>query len=167
MNNFNDILPGLIKKLPSIVSKKTIEDLVLAKNNALSFECASNCIAELNIAEEKNARSSESQEPIDKDNPGDYDTKGEKDFTLEEAVRHNFANVKFKALVDYAKKEDSFLYTEFTEIDSARNRIASEIVSKYENDFNSFIVALKTAEGVDKTILESLLQTKIHVGELN
>jgi 6-pyruvoyl-tetrahydropterin synthase len=166
MNTFNDILPSLIKKFPSIVSKETIEGLVLKEDkNALSFECAFLCMSELDSSKE--SRSQEATASFDTAGANDYETEKEKDFTLEEAVRNNFANVKFKALVDHAKKEDTFLYTEFTDIDSARNRIASEIISKYENEFNSFLVALKTAEGVDKSVIESLIQTKIHVGELN
>jgi hypothetical protein len=164
MNTFNDILPFLIKKYPTIVSKDTIEKLVLADKGALSFDSASACLSELEVAAANdNVRSKEESNPIG----SEFDTQKEKDFVLEEAVRHNYANVKFKALVDYAKKEDSFLYTEFSDIDAARNRIAAEIVSKYESDFNSFLVALKTAEGVDKSIIDSFLQTKIHVGELN
>jgi hypothetical protein len=168
MKSFYDILPNLIDRYPTIVSKETIEKLVLADKNALSFETASACIGSLDVFKERlETLSKEEQTPIDKDSSGDYSTKKEKDFVLEDSIRHNFANVKFQSLVDYAKKEDTFLYTEFVDIDAARNRIASEIVSKYENEFNSFLVALKAAEGVEKSVIDSLLQTKIHVGELN
>jgi hypothetical protein len=168
MTNYNDILPNLVKKFPAIISKKTVEQLVLSDTNALSFECASVCIDELESADTGAAKRSQESTLIDgKSAPSDYDTKNEHDFTLEEIKRLNFANVKFKALVDYARKEDTLLYTEFNEIDSARNRIASDIISKYENDFNSFLVSLRMAEGVDKSVIDSLIQTKIHVGELN
>jgi hypothetical protein len=165
MNNFNNILPSLVRQLPSLVSKETIEKLLLADKNALSYENAADCIATLDsVIENKNAFAKESTQPVE----GDFDTKNDKNFTLEDSVSQNyFANVKFKALVDFAKKEDTFLFTEFTDIDAARNRISAEIVSKYENDFNSFLVSLQAQEGVDKSIIESLLQTKIHVGELN
>jgi hypothetical protein len=167
-NSFNNILPILIKEFPSIVSKETIQKLILSDKNALSYECAFNCISEIDANDQKLPKKSQEGElPIDKATAEDYDTDNEQKFVLEQATRSNYANVKFKALVDHAKKEDTFLYTEFVDIDSARNRIASEIVSKYENDFNSFLVALKTAEGVDKSKIEELIQTKIHVGELN
>jgi hypothetical protein len=167
MGTFNNILPKLIKKFPSLVRKETIEKLVLQDKNALSYEAASNCIGALDAfarEHEKDAVSTESESDQFK---GDFDTKGEKDFTLEESTRLNFANVKFSALVDYAKEDDTFLYTEFVDVDAARNRVASEIVANYENDFNSFLVSLKTAEGVDKSVIDGFLQTKIHVGELN
>lgn len=168
MKAFYDILPNLINKFPTIVSKETIEKLVFADKNAMSFDSAASCIANIEVFKEQiEALSKENEVPFDKDSPGDYNTEKEKDFVLEDSIRHNFANVKFQTLVDYAKKEDSFLYTEFVDIDAARDRIASEIVSKYESDFNSFLVALKTAEGVDKSVIDALLQTKIHVGELN
>jgi hypothetical protein len=147
------------------MTKKTIEDLVMADKNALSFECASSCIGELDVAEAQ--RSQESSIPIDKDDASSYNTENEKTFFLENATKQHFADVKFKALVDHAKKEDSFLFSEFVEVDAARNRIASEIISKYENEFNSFLVALKTAEGIDKSAIDSLIQTKIEVGEIS
>jgi hypothetical protein len=168
MNGFNDILPKLIKHFPTIVSKKTIESLLLLDKNALSYDSAASCITELDSAKEMNkTHSSEATQGIDRSDAGDYQTKKEDDFVLANSVRSHFANVKFDSLVDFAKKEDTFLFTEFTEVDAARNRIAAEIVSKYENDFNSFLVSLQAQEGVDKSIVESLLQTKIHVGELN
>jgi hypothetical protein len=167
MNTFNDILPALIKKFPTLMSKKTVEQLVLTDKNALSYESAALCMASIDANESDNTLSKESEVPFDKDSRSDYDTKKEKDFVLEDAIRHNFANIKFQSLVDFAKKEDTFLYTEFVDVDAARNRIASEIINKYENEFDSFLVALKTAEGVDKSIIESLLQTRIHVGEVN
>jgi hypothetical protein len=167
MNSFNDILPKLIKQFPSIVSKETIEKLLLSDKNALSYENAAQCISEIDSAVERNTLSTESTQGIDRSDAGDYETKKEKDFVLENSLKNHFANVKFKALVDFAKKEDTFLFTEFTEIDAARNRIAAEIVSKYENDFNSFLVSLQAQEGSGKSIIESLLQTKVHVGEIN
>jgi hypothetical protein len=170
MNSFNDILPTLIKKFPTIVSKETIEKLILNDTkNALSYESAMNCVTALDVAREQNEllRSVENTHTIDRSDAGDYNTNNEKDFTLENSIRRDFSNVKFSALVDFAKKDDFFLFTEFVDVDAARNRIASEIVSKYENDFNAFLVSLQAQEGVDKSIITSLLQTKIHVGELN
>jgi hypothetical protein len=167
MNTFNDILPNLIKNYPSIVSKKTIENLLLTDKNALSYESAMNCIAEIDSASEQNTISTESTQPIDRSDAGDFETKKEKDFVLENASRMHYANVKFSSLVEFAKKEDAFLFTEFMDVEAARNRLASEIVSKYENEFNAFLVSIQAQEGVDKSIVESLIQTKIHVGELN
>jgi 6-pyruvoyl-tetrahydropterin synthase len=170
MGSFNKSLPNLIKKFPSIICKDSVDSLLSADKYALSFEDAKDCMALIDIIknEDKNKDAALSTEGHStKEFDADFETKNTKDFLLEESTRHNFANVKFNALIDYAKQEDTFLYTEFNEADAARNRIASEVVSKYENDFNSFLMALKTAEGVNKTVIDSLIQTKIHVGELN
>jgi hypothetical protein len=170
MSSFNKSLPNLIKKFPSIISKESVDSLLSSDKYALSFEDAKDCMALLDIIDNVNKINPATQSTEDhstKEFNSDFETKNTKDFLLEESTRHNFANVKFSALIDYAKHEDTFLYTEFNEADAARNRIASEVVSKYENDFNSFLMALKTAEGVNKTVIDSLIQTKIHVGELN
>jgi hypothetical protein len=166
MANLHYILPGLIKRFPHLLSRKTVSDLLMADKNAISYESASDCMAELDAAEAAGHLSKESENPIDTGNPEDFASDKEKDFTLEDTIKAHFANIKFKALVDIAKKEDTFLFTEFSEVEAARNRIASEIVSKYENDFNSFITALEGTEGTNKTIVNQLVQTKIHVGDL-
>jgi hypothetical protein len=166
MLNLNYILPGLIKRFPHFLSRETVSKLLLTDKNALSYEDASACMAELDAAEQDNKISKESENPIDTKSPSDFSTDGEQDFTLEDTVKSHFANVKFKALVDIAKKEDTFLFTEFSEVEAARNRLASEIVSKYESDFNSFITALEGTEGTNKTVVNQLVQTKIHVGDL-
>jgi hypothetical protein len=168
MINFNTVLPRLIKEFPKLLTRKTIEKLVISDDpHTLSYESAAACIAEIDVAKENGSISRESEDPMDGADKGDFDTEKEQSFFLENAKLSHFANIKFSALVDFAKKDDSLLYTEFMNVDTARDRIVSEIVSKYENDFNSFLVALQATEGVDKSIIESLVQTKVHVGEIS
>jgi hypothetical protein len=168
MMNFNIVLPRLIKEFPGIVSKKTIEKLVVDCNdkNALSYESAAECIAEIDAAQTDKVYSTEGEVPMDQSTKADFQTDNEGKFVLDKTKLAHFANVKFGALVDFAKKDDSLLYTEFRNIDAARDRIISEVVSKYEHDFNSFLVSLQATEGSDKSIIETLLKTKVHVGEI-
>jgi hypothetical protein len=168
MNTFNTLLPKLIRDLPDIVSQETIEKLVLSKENSLSFETASECLAELGTSgKDNNSRSQESEKPIDSAKAGDFEAKGEDDLTLNKMKNHYFANVKFKNLVDFAKKDNVFLFNEFSEVDAARNRIGSEIISKYENEFNSFLISLQATEGTDKSTIDDLVQTKLSVDHIN
>jgi hypothetical protein len=166
MKDFNDILPSLIKSLPRIISRKGVHALLQLDKNALSYESASSCMAAIDVAEETGALSREEGNAIDTPEAPDFNSKQVKAFTLEDSEQKNFADIKFKALVDIVKKDDMFLFTEFAEVDAARNRIASEIVSKYENDFNSFLTALAGTEGVDKSVVGQLVGTKIQVGDI-
>jgi hypothetical protein len=169
MKSYFDILPTLIRSFPGSVSREAIEHIVTDPRSGMSYECAAKCIAEIDATNEifNAALHSRESVPMDRASGQDFATNGPAKFVLEEANLKNFANVKFQALVDLAKKDDSLLYNEFVEVDNARDRVAADVVSKYEHDFNSFLVALQTTEGVDKSIVDSLIQTKIHVATIN
>ena len=57
------------------------------------------------------------------------------------------------------------LYTEFVNLDKARERIAAQIVAKEENNFNMLLNEMKTTTGTNKDILDKLISTNLDVTE--
>jgi hypothetical protein len=169
MNTFNNSLPSLLRSFPGIISEESIKQLISDDKEIISYENAAECFSVIDAYKKQNADKTQSREStgeIDTASKGDFETKGEDDFTLTTMKNHHFANIKFKALVDFAKQDDVFKYNHYAEVDAMRNRAASDIIAKYESEFNSFLISLQGTEGVDKSIINSLVQTKLSVDEI-
>ena len=76
-----------------------------------------------------------------------------------QAVEYYLKDVKINAMLEAIKKDDTMLYTEFVNLEKARERLLAELSQKSEADFNTLLNELKTTSGVDKALLDKLTDT--------
>lgn len=146
----------MAKVFPGVFSKESVEKMVVA--DQISIEAAGACFVQAEARSAEAVQGSgvptDGLEGIDKD-------------ALDKIAKEQyFANVKFQAMLSQLKEDDTFLHDEFVSIDNARNKAIADIVATRERDFNMMLQSLKTADGVDKEVIDSLLQTKLKVEDI-
>ena len=160
MNNLSTTLKFLSKTFDGqIVTKNELETLV--NNDKVSFESAASIVADIENAESaaKNDpnRSGESvSTPIDMG--GDLEK-----MVGVKAVNQYFKDVKFNAMLENIKKDDTMLYTEYVTLEKAMEKIQAEIVQKEEQNFNTLLNEIKGVSEKDKPILDKLTSTRLDV----
>ena len=154
MANLSSAVKFLSNKFNGIFSKESIEELI-AKDK-ISFEAAAEALTVM----PEGLRSSESTvETVD------ISSKQE-DIINKKALQNYYEGVKFEAMLDQIKQDDTLLATEFNNVNNALTRIKAEIVQKYENNYNVLLEEIKTTGGTNKEILDKLIQTKLSVDEI-
>lgn len=162
MNNLSTTLKFLSKTFDGqIVTKNELETLV--NNDKVSFESAASIVADIENAESaaKNDpnRSGESVgTPIDMS--GDLEK-----MVGVKAVNQYFKDVKFNAMLENIKKDDTMLYTEYVTLEKAMEKIQAEIVQKEEQNFNTLLNEIKGVSEKDKPILDKLTSTRLDLGD--
>ena len=162
MNNLSTTLKFLSKTFDGqIVTKNELETLV--NNDKVSFESAASIVADIENAESaaKNDpnRSGESvSTPIDMS--GDLEK-----MVGVKAVNQYFKDVKFNAMLENIKKDDTMLYTEYVTLEKAMEKIQAEIVQKEEPNFNTLLNEIKGVSEKDKPILDKLTSTRLDLGD--
>lgn len=162
MNNLSTTLKFLSKTFDGqIVTKNELETLV--NNDKVSFESAASIVADIENAESaaKNDpnRSGESVgTPIDMS--GDLEK-----MVGVKAVNQYFKDVKFNAMLENIKKDDTMLYTEYVTLEKAMEKIQAEIVQKEEQNFNTLLNEIKGVSEKDKPILEKLTSTTLDLSD--
>lgn len=160
MNNLSTTLKFLSKTFDGqIVTKNELETLV--NNDKVSFESAASIVADIENAESaaKNDpnRSGESVgTPIDMS--GDLEK-----MVGVKAVNQYFKDVKFNAMLENIKKDDTMLYTEYVTLEKAMEKLHAEIVQKEEQNFNTLLNEIKGVSEKDKPILDKLTSTRLDV----
>lgn len=160
MNNLSTTLKFLSKTFDGqIVTKNELETLV--NNDKVSFESAASIVADIENAESaaKNDpnRSGESvSTPIDMS--GDLEK-----MVGVKAVNQYFKDVKFNAMLENIKKDDTMLYTEYVTLEKAMEKLHAEIVQKEEQNFNTLLNEIKSVSEKDKPILDKLTSTRLDV----
>ena len=160
MNNLSTTLKFLSKTFDGqIVTKNELETLV--NNDKVSFESAASIVADIENAESaaKNDpnRSGESVgTPIDMS--GDLEK-----MVGVKAVNQYFKDVKFNAMLENIKKDDTMLYTEYVTLEKAMEKIQAEIIQKEEPNFNTLLNEIKGVSEKDKPILDKLTSTRLDV----
>ena len=160
MNNLSTTLKFLSKTFDGqIVTKNELETLV--NNDKVSFESAASIVADIENAESaaKNDpnRSGESVgTPIDMS--GDLEK-----MVGVKAVNQYFKDVKFNAMLENIKKDDTMLYTEYVTLEKAMEKLQAEIVQKEEQNFNTLLNEIKSVSEKDKPILDKLTSTRLDV----
>lgn len=160
MNNLSTTLKFLSKTFDGqIVTKNELETLV--NNDKVSFESAASIVADIENAESaaKNDpnRSGESVgTPIDMS--GDLEK-----MVGVKAVNQYFKDVKFNAMLENIKKDDTMLYTEYVTLEKAMEKLHAEIVQKEEQNFNTLLNEIKSVSEKDKPILDKLTSTRLDV----
>lgn len=148
----------LSNRFSGIFSQESIKNLVA--NDSISYEAAAEAMS--NITADGGVVSTESSkvEPVDFTNE-------QKTIITKKALQKYFENVKFEAMLDAIKQDDTLLATEYEEANNARTRIMAEIVSKAETNYNTLLNQLITTDGTNKELLEKLVQTKVSVDQVN
>jgi len=160
MVNLSNTVKFLSSKFPGIVfSKEAVEDLVT--RDKISYEAAANMVADIDTASAAGARSSEGSKvsPIDVSNDDLEKMIGA------QAVKYYLKDVKINAMLEAIKKDDTMFYTEYVNIEKARERLLAELAQKTEADFNTLLNEIKTTTGTDKTLLDKLTDTACCVTE--
>ncbi len=154
MANLSSAVKFLSNKFTGVFSKESIEELV--SKDKISYEAAAEAISAMPDA----LRSSESAVETIKM------TTDQKTDIAKKALQKYFEDVKFEAMIDQIKKDDTLLATEFNNLDNALTRIKAEIVQKYEKDYNILLEEIKTTGGTNSEVLDKLIQTKLSVDDI-
>ena len=160
MINLSNVVSFLSKKFPGIVfSRESVESFVT--QDKISFEAAANLVADIDSANSNGATGVEGAKvsPIDVANDDISKMVGA------QAVNYYLKDVKINAMLEGIKKDDTMLYTEYVNLEKARERLLAEIAQKEENNFNTLLNEIKTTTGTDKGILDKLIDTSCCVNE--
>ena len=158
--NFSNTVKFLSSKFPGIIfSKESVENLVT--RDKISYEAAANMVADIDASSVAGSRSSEGA------NTSPVDISGEEIDKMigAQAVKFYLKDVKIKAMLEAIKKDDTMLYTEYVNIEKARERLLAELAQKSEADFNTLLNEIKTTDGTDKALLDKLTDTACSVTE--
>lgn len=158
--NFSNTVKFLSSKFPGIIfSKESVENLVT--RDKISYEAAANMVADIDASSVAGSRSSEGT------NTSPVDISGEEIDKMigAQAVKFYLRDVKIKAMLEAIKKDDTMLYTEYVNIEKARERLLAELAQKSEADFNTLLNEIKTTDGTDKALLDKLTDTACCVTE--
>jgi hypothetical protein len=158
MLNFSNAVQFIASKMPGVISKESVGSLV--QDNKITYDAAANIVASLDASGVSGATSTESTTAGFDISSSDVDK-----MVGVKATEHFFKDMKFQAMLDAIKKDDTMLYTEFVNLDKARERIAAQIVAKEENNFNMLLNEMKTTTGTNKDILDKLISTNLDVTE--
>ena len=154
MVNLSDAVSFLSDEFPGSISKEAVSALV--SENKITFDAAANVMANLETHGFNGSRSNEAKAAID-----NYDDVDELNGV--KAATAFYKDIKFKAMLDSCKKDDTMLYTEFMNIEKARERIMSEIVAREENNFNMLLNQIKDTTGTDKNLFDKLIGVNLTV----
>lgn len=154
MVNLSDAVSFLSDKFPGSISREAVSALV--SENKITFDAAANVMGNLEAHGLDGSRSNEAKAAID-----NYDDVDELNGV--KAATAFYKDVKFKAMLDSCKKDDTMLYTEFMNIEKARERIAAEIVAKEENNFNMLLNQIKDTTGTNKDLFDKLIGVNLSV----
>lgn len=148
MVNLSNAVKALADKFPGVFSRESVEELVT--RDKISYECAANVVAAIDSSAASRSSEGTKVSPIDVGND-DLDA-----MVGKQAVNYYLKDVKIKAMLESIKKDDTMLYTEYVNMEKARERILAEMVQKYEYDFNTLLNEIKTTTGTDKALLDKL-----------
>ena len=157
--NFSDTVKFLSKKFPGIIfSKESVENLVTT--DKISYEAAANLVADIDSsADGHRAAEGATVSPINVENEDLNKMVGA------QAVAYYLKDVKIHAMLEGIKKDNTMLYTEYVNLEKARERLESEILQHEEGNFNTLLNEIKTTVGTDKTVLDGLINTTNCVNE--
>lgn len=154
MDKLSNTVKFLSNKFPGVIfSKESIEQLVT--RDKISYECAANMVADIDAAASAGARSSEGSTV----SPINVKSEDLDKMIGKQAVEYYLKDVKINAMLEAIKKDDTMLYTEFVNLEKARERLLAELSQKSEADFNTLLNEIKTTSGVDKALLDKLTDT--------
>ena len=142
-----------------VVNKNELETLV--NNDKISFESAASIVADIENAESAdktnpNLSRESANSPIDMN--GDLDK-----MVGVKAINQYFKDVKFKAMLENIKKDDTMLYTEYVNLEKGLEKLHSEIIQKEEHNFNTLLNEIKTVSEKDNPILDKLVSTSLDI----
>ncbi len=158
MKKMSSVVAFLSGAIPGLFNKKSVEALVLA--DKISYDAAAEAMSAIDSATISNESGSAEV------NAGEV-TKAELSHMHgKDAIEAQYRDIKFEAMLQAVKHDDTLLFTEFTNIDNARKRLAAQIVAKEENNLNTLLNEIKTTTGDDNSILDSLIQTKVDVEDV-
>lgn len=159
MKKMSSVVAFLSGAIPGLFNKKSVEALVLA--DKISYDAAAEAMSAIDRA----ATSSESSSVVE-NNAGEV-TKAELSHMQgKDAIEAQYRDIKFEAMLQAVKHDDTLLFTEFTNLENALKRVKSEIVAKEENNFNTLLNEIKTTTGDNNSIIDSLIQTKVDVSDV-
>lgn len=150
------VLSYIAKKLPGLMSREAVENLV--SNNELTWESANAIITNIDMQ----ARAVESNGAAHVDIAA-----ASKMDIAKDAMAHHFANIKFEALLQKIQEDDTLQYDEFVKLDNKRNEIVAAIINKHEPDLNILLNQIKTTGGVNADAVDALIQTKLGVAAID
>lgn len=154
MANLSATVKYLSGRFPgAIFSKESVEDLVT--RDKISYECAASMVADIDANSAAGARGVEGTK-VSPVNVKDEDLDR---MIGKQAVNYYLKDVKINAMLEGIKKDDTMLYTEYVNVEKARERILAEIVQKEEGNFNTLLNEIKTTTGADKALLDKLTDT--------
>lgn len=157
MSRFNgDALYVVAKKFPKAFSSESIQRMI--EEEMISFESASNLLAitDGSISKEDMVQFG-----------GITDTPQSSEDHIRVAKTKYFEDLKFKALLECIKEDDTLLYEEFVEIDNARKSLMNKIITREENKFNTLLSQVKSANGCDTNLIDGLIKTKVRLEDLS
>jgi hypothetical protein len=145
--NMSGVIAHFAKRLPNLFSRESINALV--RNNDVSLEHARESLEAVDMYENAHDKNISTAETIDKMQKLGF-----------------YANVKFEAMLEAAKEDERLLYDQFVTIDNARNEAMAKIIDKKEDDVNAVLNSLKTLPKVDPKEIDSLIQIKVRVEDI-
>ena len=151
MAQISSTVKFLSNKFPGLLNKKSVENLVA--QDKISYEAAMSVVSDI-----------ESTEAVV--NSADMKSFDVPEGIGEAAIKNYYGEVKSAAMVNAIKEDDTFLYNEFKEVDNARAKLAAEIISKKESDFNLFLNELKETTGADVGTCDKLIGVTPSVSEV-
>lgn len=158
MKKMSSVVAFLSSAIPGLFNKKSVEALVLA--DKISYDAAAEAMSAIDRVTISNESGSAEV------NAGEV-TKAEiSHMQGKDVIEAQYRDIKFEAMLQAVKHDDTLLFTEFTNIDNARKRLAAQIVAKEENNFNTLLNEIKTTTGDNNSIIDSLIQTKVDVEDV-
>lgn len=158
MKKMSSVVAFLSGAIPGLFNKKSVEALVLA--DKISYDAAAEAMSAID-------RATTSSESGSVENNAGEVTKAELSHMQgKDAIEAQYRDIKFEAMLQAVKHDDTLLFTEFTNLENALKRVKSEIVAKEENNFNTLLNEIKTTTGDNNSIIDSLIQTKVDVSDV-
>ena len=150
MKKMSSVVAFLSSAIPGLFNKKSVEALVLA--DKISYDAAAEAMSAIDRA----ATSSESSSV--ENNAGEV-TKAELSHMQgKDAIEAQYRDIKFEAMLQAVKHDDTLLFTEFTNLENALKRVKSEIVAKEENNFTPTRMMLRDGSVKDLTRLQDIYE---------
>ena len=156
MKKMSSVVPFLTSRLPGLFNKKSIEALVLA--DKISFESAAEAMSVIDSA-------SISSESASAGSNGEVTKSDTSVMQGKNDIEAQYKGIKFDAMLQAVKQDDTLLYTEYVNIENALKRIKSEIVAKEENNLNQLLNEIKTTTGDSNSMIDDLIQTTCSVDD--
>ena len=137
------------KQFPKSFSPESVQQMI--ENGIISYESAANLLSII--------------DPSMASEADNFMEMGDKPNTAQDHIREAkaryFEDLKFKALLECVKEDDTMLYEDFVSVDNARRQIMAKIVQQKEGALNDMLNEVKAAYGCDPTLIDGLIKTRI------